>query len=362
MEGKRCERVKNRANAYKCNICENISFGKQSFDIHKGTHENYIKNRKPDLPCSFCGKLFSAKHQLQRHLLHIHKETKVKCELCASYLKRSAMKVHVKSHGPKCFKCTICEFQCSLGTQLEQHMKNHANKKIEKCNTCPMEFASSANLRKHDLRIHNKENQTKNEKCLLCDYSFEFASQLQKHIKESHQNDRPFPCTSCKKNFKRSAHLKEHLVLHSGNKPYKCEHCEDSFASETSLRLHNMIHTNVKPHKCDVCGKGFRQRHHLKTHQMIHSGEKPFQCSKCGKSFRDKGDLKKHQIVHTAEKPLSCNLCGKTFSRQRGLTLHQSTHTGVKQFSCEKCEKSYSKQKFLKNHQGICTGEKTMFT
>ena len=311
---KRHKKVAHFAKGYQCKICEKVSFGKRNLDTHMSTHETYIDNRKPDWSCSICGQIFSAKHLLQRHTSQIHKEVKIKCELCAGDYKKSEMKVHRKSHGPKCFKCKICNFKCSVNTQVKQHMKAHTQGNSRKCNSCPMVFRCSGNLKKHEERIHNKANVSKNAECLTCGHRFQFSTQLQKRIKEIHFNERPFPCQSCTKCFKRRSHLKDHLILHSGTKPFKCELCGDSFAGDTSLRLHKVIHTNLKPHKCDICEKGFRQNHHLKTHQMVHNGDKLFPCSKCGTSFRDKGDLKKHQVVHTEEKSISCNLCDKLFS------------------------------------------------
>ena len=239
------KKVAHFAKGYQCKICEKVSVGKRNLDTHMSTHETYIDNRNPDWSCSICGKIFSAKHLLQRHTSQIHKEVKIKCELCAGDYKKSEMKVHRKSHGPKCFKCKICNFKCSVNTQVKQHMKNHTQGNSRKCNNCPMVFRCSGNLKKHEERIHNKANVSKNAECLTCGYRFQFSTQLQKHIKEIHFNERPFPCQSCTKCFKRRSHLKDHLILHSGTKPFKCELCGDSFAGDTSLRLHKMIHTNV---------------------------------------------------------------------------------------------------------------------
>lgn len=55
----------------------------------------------------------------------------------------------------------------------------------------------------------------------------------------------------CDKAFKRSGHLKEHMVLHTPeakNRPrppgnYKCQHCNKAFQKPSQLERHIRIHT-----------------------------------------------------------------------------------------------------------------------
>ena len=145
---------------------------------------------------------------------------------------------------------------------------------------------------------------------LFADRHFE-TIQLFKSTWEKFRNERPYSCPDCKKAFKRSSHLKDHLVLHSDTKPFKCKFCNSSFAAKTSLRLHNFIHTNEKPYRCEKCEQAFRQPHHLKSHTFYH---------------------------HTDEKKEACNVCHKSFSNMK---MHMRNHSIKAYYICELYLKLY---------------------
>lgn len=106
--------------------------------------------------------------------------------------------------------------------------------------------------------------------------------------------NRPYACEHCPKAFTTSAHLKEHLKIHSGFKPHRCVVCGKAFIRGPDLKRHERVHSNERPFACQICEKAFKHKSHLKDHERQHRGERPFNCGSCDKAFIKASDLKRH--------------------------------------------------------------------
>jgi len=60
------------------------------------------------------------------------------------------------------------------------------------------------------------------------------------------EQDKPFPCPDCSKQFKRSEHLKRHIrSVHSNIRPFHCKYCEKKFSRSDNLAQHLKTHYKV---------------------------------------------------------------------------------------------------------------------
>lgn len=89
------------------------------------------KSRKKNFICTECGNQFYSQNDLNKHMLHVHENTKpYKCSQCPmTFLELSTKNRHEKEHlGLKPFRCYICAFEFSRASNLRTHLlKVHPN-------------------------------------------------------------------------------------------------------------------------------------------------------------------------------------------------------------------------------------------
>ncbi|XP_062851743.1 histone-lysine N-methyltransferase PRDM9-like [Trichomycterus rosablanca] len=249
-------------------------------------------------------------------------------------------------------RCTECGKSFTRKNNLHRHLRIHSGEKPYQCSQCGQSFRERRNLQSHQS-IHTGE---KPFQCSQCGKSFSYKSHLQDH-QLIHTGEKPYQCSQCGKCFSHLSNLLKHQSIHTGEKPYCCPQCGKCFSHQGNLQKHQRVHTGEKPYQCSECGKSFTRYDSLLQHQRIHTGEKPYQCSHCGKTFTQQNTLQQHERIHTGEKPYQCLLCGKRFTHQSTLGKHQLVHTGEKPHQCSQCKKSFSRQSHLQMHQRIHTRE-----
>ncbi|CAG5043651.1 unnamed protein product [Parnassius apollo] len=213
---------------YKCNECNQIFYKERSLISHRRKHRNC--NLKNDgnsrFECDYCGKEFSMKPLLKRHL-----------------------KLHSIDRP---FICPKCPKRYTRQDQLLEHMKRHNKVKTHICTYCNKGFFQLCSLKDH-LRVHTKEA--------------------------------PYLCSECGKSFSSNSNLRQHMNRHTGIKPFACTFCPKAFTTKGQMMGHLTTHTGAHPHKCDECGASFTKLNSLKKHKFIHLEIKAFACDTCNKSL-----------------------------------------------------------------------------
>ncbi|CAK1582978.1 unnamed protein product [Parnassius mnemosyne] len=282
---------------YKCNECNQIFYKERSLISHRRKHRNCnLKNDgNPRFECDYCGKDFSMKPLLKRHL-----------------------KLHSIDRP---YICSKCPKRYTRQDQLLEHMKRHNKVKTHICTYCNKGFFQLCSLKDH-LRVHTKEAPYL---CSECGKSFSSNSNLRQHMNR-HTGIKPFACTFCPKTFTTKGQMMGHLTTHTGAHPHKCDECGASFTKLNSLKKHKFIHLDIKAFACDTCNKRFSCNDHLKRHKRIHTGEKPYRCKYCDRAFTQSNDVAKHMRMHVGQNIYQCTECSMKFRLMRDLKKHYPIH------------------------------------
>ncbi|XP_058467623.1 protein suppressor of hairy wing [Malaya genurostris] len=310
------------------------------------------------IKCKFCPKSFKAYEYMEKHLASVHVDNdEFACTHCnAKCSSRDVFDDHLLTHCEgKPFSCLKCGKDFTRKYHLDRHL-NHSScgdipKQTLPCEVCGKEFTRLDNLREH-LRFHMGQGSRKRDyQCPYCPKSFYGSSLLNIHIR-THTGEKPFPCDLCSKSFPSTGALRKHRRSHTGERPYRCDQCSATFSARETLNRHRKTHTGEKPHQCTVCGKRFIQATQLRSHMFNHTGENGFKCDQCSSEFNRKARLDEHiRFVHKKEKQQKCETCGKEFMRKEDLNRHMDSHSSVKNFSCPQCQKCFVSKASMRLHQ-----------
>ncbi|XP_056588136.1 zinc finger protein 675-like isoform X2 [Triplophysa dalaica] len=127
------------------------------------------------------------------------------CPQCGkSFTRKSDLNKHIRSHtGERPYACEQCGMTYIHKHHLNRHIQMHIGERSFKCDQCGKTF-----VRKDNLNVH-KEVHTKPYRCDLCGKCFLYQHILQAHMRR-HPGEKAFNCTSCGQSFKQSKHLETH--------------------------------------------------------------------------------------------------------------------------------------------------------
>ncbi|CAD7086984.1 unnamed protein product [Hermetia illucens] len=139
------------------------------------------------------------------------------------------------------------------------------------CNLCRKEFKHSRWIQNH-MKSHSnwiKANCKRQPQCEICHRSFKGPGMLKMHMKTHETADRAPVCTICNKEFKSKTILYRHRQTHQ-MKSYQCGHCLRPFTSSYTLASH------------------MTKKHANSEHT------RKYKCAHCDEIHTNIDDLKKH--------------------------------------------------------------------
>eukprot|EP00183_Erythrolobus_madagascarensis_P005252 CAMPEP_0185856428 /NCGR_PEP_ID=MMETSP1354-20130828/28991_1 /TAXON_ID=708628 /ORGANISM="Erythrolobus madagascarensis, Strain CCMP3276" /LENGTH=229 /DNA_ID=CAMNT_0028558675 /DNA_START=262 /DNA_END=951 /DNA_ORIENTATION=+ len=109
--------------------------------------------------CSSCGKRFSSRYNLKRHIEVMHETQRTHaCEVCGTRFKH---KSHVVEHfrqvhrRDRPFACDLCSLRFATPSNLRRHVQDlHVKSRPFVCNVCARSFSSKYNFDRHMLKVH----------------------------------------------------------------------------------------------------------------------------------------------------------------------------------------------------------------
>ncbi|KAL8172222.1 hypothetical protein V2J09_024026 [Rumex salicifolius] len=241
-----------------------------------------------------------------------------------------------------CQYCGICRSKKSLITShvLSNHQEEMKEKEIDE----------------------QKEGSTLNV-CEDCGAEFKKPAHLKQHML-THSLERKYTCPvdDCNSSYIRKDHLNRHLLQHEG-KLFKCpiENCKKEFTIKANIarhvkEMHDENHQNVEDEvekKCICsekgCGKEFkyesRLRKHMESHIKLDSVEAFCADPSCMKPFSNIKCLNEH--IRSCHQHVTCDICGSKHLRKnikRHMRTHDEDHTtGTIKCTFDGCDHTFAK-------------------
>ncbi|KAI4880437.1 hypothetical protein NFI96_018419 [Prochilodus magdalenae] len=404
---------------YACEICNKMFYRKDVMQDHQRRHvmgsksmkreelesngEESSKYRKEPSACPICGKVFSCRSNMNKHLL-THGDKKYTCEICGRrFFRVDVLRDHIHVHfkvrdggsesvseeklklalffnGQDPHRTTTeqdialmdeqerenfikkigISMEDSEGISDEEDEKDDPEHHKYSCKKCQVTFAKGRDYLKHIMEMHKERGYG----CVICNRRFALKATYNAHL-VIHREQLPdpavqryiHPCEMCGRIFNSIGNLERHKIIHTGElqcgggvKSHSCEQCGKSFARKDMLKEHLRVHDNIRDFLCAECGKGMKTKHALRHHMKLHKGIKEYECKECNRKFAQKVNMLKHYKRHTGVKDFMCELCGKTFSERNTMETHKLIHTVGKTWSCAVCDKKYVTEYMLQKH------------
>ncbi|XP_053500643.1 PR domain zinc finger protein 15 [Ictalurus furcatus] len=365
---------------YACEVCNKMFYRKDVMQDHQRRHvmgsknmkreemesngEEGTKYRKEPSACPICGKVFSCRSNMNKHLL-THGDKKYTCEICGrKFFRVDVLRDHIHVHFKDIALMDEQErenFIKKIGISMDDSEEN-SDDEDEKddpehhkysCKKCQVTFAKGRDYLKHIMEMHKERGYG----CVICNRRFALKATYNAHL-VIHREQLPdpavqryiHPCDMCGRIFNSIGNLERHKIIHTGVKSHSCDRCGKSFARKDMLKEHLRVHDNIRDFLCAECGKGMKTKHALRHHMKLHKGIKEYECKECNRKFAQKVNMLKHYKRHTGIKDFMCELCGKTFSERNTMETHKLIHTVGKTWSCAVCDKKYVTEYMLQKH------------
>ena len=264
--------------------------------------------------CLDCGLSFKSTILMQKHFEELHRNANgLTCGICErEFTKQEHLNQHYFAvHTDNTYDCKECGRGFSFKSALERHIKVvHENRKDHVCSACGKEFGNKYDLNQHFEFTHQTGTPANVISCSICGREFTKQEHLKMHHSAVH-TDNTFDCKDCGRGFSYKSALDRHIkVVHENRKDFICSACGKEFGSRYDLNQHfdgtHAVENDEEKREsrtCKVCGKIFMKERNLKMHYTAVHTDATFDCPVCQKKFSFKSALERHvKVVHENQK------------------------------------------------------------
>ena len=214
-------------------------------------------NSSTNCCCQICGKHFTRKSDLKRHVDSVHRGIiNFRCESCHKNFKRkSDLKRHTETihRGSISFPCESCGKNFSRKRDLKRHTELiHEGSINFQCQFCGKNYTRKSDLKRHTDAVHEGED---------------FRSEAFRNDQEIISNHLLLPSSAGFLNTNDFENVHEELKVEVEEQQQ--EHCAKSPPSPAPCK--NGVHKGPKSKliRCESCDKNFRTKRNLNKHKCM---------------------------------------------------------------------------------------------
>ncbi|CAL8142549.1 unnamed protein product [Orchesella dallaii] len=312
-----------------CQQCSSSFKSQSKLRAHiSATHE------KKEFPCSVCSAVFPTESRYKFHMSRMHDKIHNVCKTCG-YKAHGAshLRLHMQKHTKqKMYMCEICSKTFTSPTYLTGHKQKEHFQELGvqpiKCEECDVLLPSRAQLKYHNQKVHEKKFKYF---CEICGKGFLFESGLKNHS-QIHSTERNEVCQVCGAAYVHNRVLMDHMKNHH---PEIYAATKGKDPAEVSMPNQD----NQGPFICKFCNKEFSMRYHLHSHLKTHTEVyEKYKCGICGKGYSSVSGVKRHEESAHQSASYSCQYCGKEFPCRDYVRYHVKNHCRKKDSTTEKSD------------------------